>query len=137
MGNFVIDDGAKEFTFTNKEGRQFAKFWFNPGDVNMAERYSKMGENMSAAIVDNFEKDDALKFLGIIERVLKEQFNFLLNYNCEEDLFSTYNPLTVFANGDFFCEVVFEKIGEVMEKEFDIRLDKKIKKIKKMVETNK
>lgn len=129
MSEFItIDDGSKEYVFKNKLGEEFAKFSFNPTDPYIIKRFENVQEYMSSVSVS--DSDDTAGAIVKLNEDIAEQFNVL----CGKDvsgLFTLYAPLTLFANGDFYCEVVLEKIGDFIESELNVRFEKKKAKIKK------
>lgn len=129
-GCVVIDDGTKEYVFKNMQGKEFAKFNFNPSDTGILERYNDVANAFKGFEFDD-EKDTASQ-IKELNNMLKEQFNYLTGTDISSDLFATYAPTTVFANGDFFAEVALEHIGTFIEEEMNVRLDKKLAKIKKI-----
>lgn len=126
----VIDDGTKEYIFKNMQGKEFAKFSFNPTDVGMLERYDKVADTFKSFEFD--ESKPVSEQVTELNSKLKEQFNYLVGKDISSELFSNYTPCTIFANGDFFAEVAFNHIGQFIESEMNIRLDKKLAKIKKI-----
>lgn len=126
----VIDDGTKEYIFKNMQGKEFAKFSFNPTDVGMLERYDKVADTFKSFEFD--ENKPVSEQVTELNNKLKEQFDFLVGKDISSELFSTYTPCTIFANGDFFAEVAFNHIGQFIESEMNVRLDKKLAKIKKI-----
>lgn len=125
---FIIDDGTKEYSFKNLSSVVFAKFSINALDTGLISRY-KTVENEFNEIVFN-ENDDADEVVKLDNKII-ELFNRLLNKDISKDIFGVYTPLTLMGNGDFYCETILEKLGEIIEQEFNIRLETKKAKIKK------
>lgn len=129
--NFVIDDGLKTYTFSNLKKEVFAELTFNPTDTSILDRYDKTVDMFNSVSLKG-DSDEAIEeYIQTLSQTFKEQFNFLLNRDVSSELFRVYSPITVFANGDFFAEVVLKKVGQVIEKELNVRLAKKAKKIEK------
>lgn len=126
--DLVVDDGLKVYTFSNKLGEKFGEFAFNAGDVGIVERYDEAIEQINA-----IKDEDATTTEGLtkISNVLIEQIEHILNRPVRDTLFNVYKPTTVFNNGDFYAEVIINRIASAIEKECDVRLDKKMKKISK------
>ena len=136
MGNdteILIDDGAKEYTFKNLHGEVFAKFCFNPTDTGILDRYEgvvKFFEGIANSIASVAE-DDMETEIKRLDKCIKEQFDLLCGKNVSDGLFSVYAPMTLFANGDFYAEVALDKISSFIEKEMNVRLEKKKARIRK------
>ena len=129
--NIIIDDGLKEFTFSNNKGEVFAEFAFNPADTGLLERYGKVVDAFNAIELKGDSEADVEEYIKTLSDTFKEQFDYLLNRAVSEGLFRTYSPITIFANGDFYAEVILDQIGKIIEKEINVRIDKKAKKIEK------
>ena len=129
--NIVIDDGLKRFTFSNNDGEVFAEFSFNPADTSIIERYEDVVEAFNKIEIKGENGDEMKESILAISDTFKEQFNYLLNRDVSEGLFKVYSPITIFANGDFFAEVILTQVAKIIEKEYDVRLQKKAKKIEK------
>lgn len=129
--NIVIDDGLKDYSFSNNKGEVFAEFSFNPADTSILDRYEKVVDAFNAIELKGDSAEEVEEYIRSISDTFKEQFDYLLNREVSEGLFRTYSPITVFANGDFFAEVILHQIGKIIEKELNVRIDKKAKKIEK------
>lgn len=130
MKELVINDGSVLYVLKNERGEQFARLSFNPVDTGLIERYNKVQKVMSEYEFMT-DSDDFETEIVKLDQMVKEQFNTLFGKNVEQDLFSLYNPCAVFGDGDFYCEVLFNQIGIIIEKESGALVDKKIAKIKK------
>lgn len=122
-----VDTGSVIIDVEDK-GEKIGEFRFNPADIDIVKRYENVVEYLNSV---NFDKEataeDVMKFTD----ELKEKFNYLLNYNVAEGLFSKCNPLTPLANGDFYCENVLEGIAGLVETEMGSRIEKKKAKIRR------
>lgn len=128
---FIIDDGAKEYSFKNKLGEVFAEFVFNPTDTGIFSRYKEVVEYLEKLEVSSeISENDIVK----MDEAIKGQFKYLLN--TESDVFRKYTPLTVFADGSFYVEKALEIVGNIIEDETGKRIDKKIAKLKKLAAKN-
>lgn len=136
MGNnIIIDDGAQEYTFTNKQGEVFAKFTLNGADTGIVSRYEELQKFLESYELD-VDEVNVIEKLDKLNADLIEQFNKLLLQDTSNTLFMRYTPTTLFANGDMFCEVAFENIGKFIEQELDVRIEKKMAKIRKATAKN-
>lgn len=131
--SFVIDDGLHDVIFKNNKGEAFAEFSFNPSDTGLLARYDAFIEFLDSC---NIEGEDVTKQITELEETLKTKFDEFINRPISEAVFKTYAPCTVFANGDMYIEVLVKHIGDIIEKETDNRLKKKVAKIKKATEKN-
>ena len=131
--SFVIDDGLHEIVFKNNKGEVFAKFAINPADTGMLSRYDSFIEYLDSVNVPNdVQPEDIVR----LESDIKQKLVELFNREVCKDIFKVYSPCTMFANGDMYIEVVVRHISDVIESETDVRLKKKIAKIKKATEKN-
>lgn len=128
---FIVDDGLQKFEFKNKNGEVFAEMFFNPSDTSIIERYEKVVDVLNALEMKHGTREEVQESLVVLSNTFKEQFDYLLNRDNSDSLFRTYSPITIFANGDYFAEVILENLTKVIEKEYNIRLKKKIKKMEK------
>lgn len=131
---FIIDDGLHNIVLKNKNGEVFSEFSFNPSDTGLLSRYDSFIEFLESLEIK--EDGDTASQILEFENSIKEKIDELFNRNVSESIFKTYSPCTIFANGDMFIEVVIKHMGDVIEKETDNRLKKKVAKIKKATEKN-
>ena len=131
---FIIDDGLHNVVLKNKNGEVFSEFSFNPSDTGLLSRYDSFIEFLESLEIK--EDGDTASQILEFEKSIKEKIDELFNRNVSEGIFKTYSPCTIFANGDMFIEVVIKHMGDVIEKETDNRLKKKVAKIKKATEKN-
>jgi len=126
--NFIIDDGVQEYTFTNKMDEVFARFSFNPSDTSIIERYE--------AVADAFGKydlteDNVTEKIKEINADIRKQMDYLLNRDVSSGMFMVYEPCSVFANGDFYAEVMLDTIGEIVGATMKARIKRKMEKVNK------
>ena len=131
---FIIDDGLHNVVLKNKNGEVFSEFSFNPSDTGLLSRYDSFIEFLESLEIK--EDGDTASQILEFEKSIKEKIDELFNRNVSESIFKTYSPCTIFANGDMFIEVVIKHMGDVIKKETDNRLKKKVAKIKKATEKN-
>lgn len=131
---FIIDDGLHDVVFKNSNGEVFSEFSFNPSDTGLLSRYDSFIEFLEGLEIKD-DEDTASQILSF-EKSIKEKIDELFNRNVSESIFETYSPCTIFQNGDMFIEVVIKHMGDVIEKETDNRLKKKVAKIKKATAKN-
>lgn len=131
---FIIDDGLHNVVFKNINGEVFSEFSFNPSDTGLLSRYDSFIEFLEGLEIK--DDDDTASQILSFEKSIKEKIDELFNRNVSESIFKTYSPCTIFQNGDMFIEVVINRMGDVIEKETDNRLKKKVAKIKKATAKN-
>lgn len=131
---FIIDDGLHNVVFKNNKGEVFSEFSFNPSDTGLLSRYDAFIEFLDSLVI-NEDEDTAAQIINL-EKEIAEKIDVLFNREVSADIFKIYSPCTIFANGDMFIEVVIKHMGDVIEKETDNRLKKKVAKIKKATEKN-
>lgn len=122
-----IDTGSVIVEIRDK-GETIGEFKFNPNDVDIIKRYDHVIEAFNGMIIpEDVGKEDVF----IASDEIKKQFDYLLNYNVSDQIFSKCNPLTLTASGDFYAEDVLIKIAGIIEKVTNQRIKKKETKIKK------
>lgn len=111
------------------DGREIGSFRFNPTDVDLIKRFEEAGDNIRNAKFDleASDKDTIFQFSDF----LKEQLNYMLGFNCADEIFRVCNPLSPCENGDLFIEVVMDGISSIIEQTTGERLAKKKAKIQK------
>lgn len=107
MEEILIDDGSKEYSFKNHLGETFATFAFNPTDAGLLSRYDKAIEFFQKV---KYPEDATIEDIVALENGIKEQFNLVCGKNVSDGLFGRYTPLTLFANGEMYCEIAIEKL---------------------------
>lgn len=122
-----VDTGSVLINIEDK-GDIIGQFRFNPADIDIAKRYKKVIDSMNKIEISENSSDEEI-FKATDE--IKNQFDYLLNYNVSGEIFKKANPLTPTANGDFYCENVLDGIREIIEKTTEERLEKKVAKINK------
>lgn len=128
---FTVDDGLETYTFKNKKGEVFAEFSFNPADSGLLSRYESVVDFFNN-MADSIDVTTDIKDIIVeLEEKVKSQLNILLSRNVSEELFKTYAPFCVFANGDFYIEYILETLGTIIQEEMGVRVEKKLKKISK------
>lgn len=131
MGNneFIVDDGYKEYVFKNTHGIVFGKFFLNATDTSIVQRTEKAMEEYNKIVFDdkNGSFDDIIR----AEEKIMTCFNTMFGRDMKEELFSMYRPLTLFVNGQFYCEYIFDCICNTINQEFDARLQTSKAKVKK------
>jgi len=125
----VIDDGLKCFELANKNGEVFAELIFNPADTSIISRYDALISWFRDYDYDS--ETDSVEFIKKFNTDVSQEFNNLFKRNVSESLFKVYEPMAIMGNGDFFAEILISYIGQIIEKELDVKLKEKQAKIKK------
>lgn len=126
----VINDGYKTYDIENQDGKLLGQFSFNPADTNIVKRHAKVVERLENLEISE-NKDDLLKSLDDIEKVIYEEINYLLDADVAESFFSIMGPLSPLASGQFFIESVLDAIGQAIQAETGERVKKINGKINK------
>lgn len=126
----VINDGYKTYDIENQDGKLLGQFSFNPADTNIVKRHAKVVERLENLEISE-NKDDLVKSLDDIEKVIYEEINYLLDADVAESFFSIMGPLSPLASGQFFIESVLDAIGQAIQAETGERVKKINGKINK------
>lgn len=119
----VVDDGTKEYTLTNKQGKVICKVCFRPADYSIIDRYNAMVDELGkivqpleAVSLKNdgsavFEDDWAV--IKSVEQQLVDKLNALFDM---EDAAAIFEKRHAFSSvgGEFFCFRVIEALGNVI-----------------------
>lgn len=120
----VIDDGTQAIPIENKFGKKICTIYIRPGDLSIIDRYKKVIadmpaivkplEDLSIASDGTTKAEDEWDVIKQVEAKLYELLNFLFDMDEAEDIFATRNPFSS-IHGRFFCELVIEAIGGIIE----------------------
>ncbi len=128
MPKIVIDTGSVVFDIEDAKGRILGQLEFIPTDSDIIRRYKEVVEKFnSMKIGENPTEDDILSFSDTV----KEQVNYLLNYDVSASIFSICGPLTVVTSGDFFFENVMDAVATAIESVMKQRVEKKMEKVRR------
>ena len=145
--NFSIDDGTKEYTFTNKFGQVIGVMHFRGGDISILDRYNSLltdFDSIIAPLSTVSMKDDGTSSIDedwatikSVEKAIIGRINAIFDSTDAENLFATRNAFST-INGEFYVAKVIEALGNVVAQEMSEeqakvkkRLDKYTKDIKK------
>ena len=116
------------FDIEDAKGRILGQLEFIPTDSDIIRRYKEVVEKFnSMKIGENPTEDDILSFSDTV----KEQVNYLLNYDVSASIFSICGPLTVVTSGDFFFENVMDAVATAIESVMKQRVEKKMEKVRR------
>ena len=138
---FVIDDGTRCYTFTNKFGDVIGEMHFRGGDISIIDRYNSLLSDFDKIIAPLSQistmKDDGTAVTdedwGIIKDVEKELINRLNaifdSHDCE-NLFKNRNAFST-INGEFYVEKIIQALGNVVAQEMNEEKEKTKKRLDK------
>lgn len=117
--DIFIDDGSKTYAIKNKQGEIFAEFTFRPSDTNIINRYEEV-KDFFKELDETDENADVKEY----EQKFIEQMNYLVNAETGNMFFSIMGPFSPMPDGSLFCEVCLNAVVDVINAEFDTRLEK-------------
>lgn len=112
---------ASEYEFLDADGNILFTIRFNP-DLDIARRYNKTVDFLNKMFA-NIEQDEknADVFFDKCDK-LRYELNELFNCDIASPIFSVMNPFTPLESGKFYIEEIMEKLGDIVEAEFDTRV---------------
>ena len=129
----VVDDGYKLITVKNSLGEVVGKFRFNPTDINIVNRYREISDQFQdvlkplkdAEITAEGEAGDeqSVDLVNEAEKKMIELMDYMLNCDSREAFFSKTHLFTP-TDGNFYCQNVFESIGQFISMKFDSEIKK-------------
>ena len=124
----IIDDGRIDIPIRNQNGEEMGTFRFNPTDINVVNRYNEMADKFEEILqpLVNFDIDSngeagdmaAVDALNTAENGIIDLFDYVFDGNSRESFFKTIHAFAP-TNGKFYCEVVYEAIGNFISKSFE------------------
>ena len=121
----VIDDGTREIPILNKFGQEICKIYIRPSDWSILDRYKAFMASFDDVVkpledvgikadgTAQFEKDwEAIKG---VEAEVKRRIDALLDTKCSDGIFATRNAFSIIG-GRFYCEIILDAIGEIIER---------------------
>ena len=131
----VVDDGFVHVPMLNKYGDKIGEFAFQPTDVDIVNRFNESldkFDEVMAPIVEMAEKgsaqgegegaedeaDDAsmAAFNEARDRLFK-LCDYIFNVETGNSLFGRMHPFSM-VDGRFYCEGVFESLGEFLKAQY-------------------
>lgn len=144
MQNLVFDEGYKEFTINGDENRVIK---FNPSDIGMLKRIDEAKNKILEAMnvdkdieLDNEGKpvenlENASKIVRHIDDTIKEQINYIFNYDVSDIVFGNQSPMANIKGIPLYARFM-ESIKPVIEtamKEENEKSRKRVAKYTKVV----
>ena len=120
----TVDDGTREIPIENKFGKLICNIYIRPSDISILDRYEdviktlpeivKPLEELSIKNDGTANVEDDWAVLKQVEKDLYGQLNYLFDMEEAEEIFAKRNPFSS-VGGRFFCEIVIEAIGNIIE----------------------
>lgn len=132
-----IDDGTRRIPFLNQFDEEIGVLRFRPADLGLIDRYNEAVRRWPE-LNDELENADATDEGGVesyqkAKATLFEIMDFILDAPVSAEIFAKINPFNpVGEDGAFFCEVVMDTVGALIEQEFSVQLAKRAEREKKM-----
>lgn len=145
MKQIIIDDGTREYSIVNKFGKPICTLHFRPSDISIAERYREMREGFADIVkpltefdiqADGTGADDAtMNALHEADMKLRNALEQLLDSDDASDVFKSRNPFSS-VGGKFFCEIVLDAIGGIVEDVMAEEVEESRKRTSKYIESD-
>lgn len=122
-------------------GKVLSEFSFNPSDANIVERYDSFVnqfEDLEKEILE-YEKLNAKdktyeaskEKLRLVNKKIHDGFNYLLNTEAADSIFSVMGALSPLPSGDYYMTFILEQIGKKIQNATGARISVVNSKIKK------
>ena len=135
MSNKItINTGFKTYDLVNEKDELLGQISFNPSDVNIAQRYKKVVEELEKMDISekpSNETEDLIESIRKVDEIIYEKINYLTNADIAETLFSIMGPFSPMPTGQYFVEYIMEVIGNIITQETGKRVKKMNKRIQK------
>ena len=135
MSNKItINTGFKTYDLVNEKDELLGQISFNPSDVNIAQRYKKVVEELEKMDISekpSNETEDLIESIRKVDEIIYEKINYLTNADIAETLFSIMGPFSPMPTGQYFVEYIMEVIGNIITQETGARVKKMNKRIQK------
>lgn len=106
-----VNTGAKTYELVDNDDSVIGSFRFNPLDFDIIDRAEKVDEVFKNLQVK--EKGEAA--MKQLTTVIKEQFDYLLNYPASDSIFAKCSPVTIIDDdGTLYYETVLESITALL-----------------------
>ena len=115
--NLVLNDHKISVPVKNQFGEQIGIFRFDPTDVNMVKRYNEVAEKFANTLRD-FGDAEGIEALNAAGDKIIDFLDYVLGGNSREAFFAQTHPLSP-QDGRFYCEQVFDVIGDFIARKFD------------------
>lgn len=135
QNSLILDDGTREYRFTNKYGMEVATVHFRPADAGMVTRFEHMQDELKEMVKpitstpNTATDDEKLEAYRQTEDNIRKMFNDLFGSADMDKLFAHIGPLNL-VNGEPFCIGVTKVLGNIIraavEEEQRIAADRKL-----------
>lgn len=123
----VVDTGSVVLDIEDTHGKYLGQIELIPTDSDIIKRYKDVVDKLNGTkLPENPQDEDIIAFSDMV----KEQVNYLMNYDVSSSVFSVCGPLTALASGDFYFENVLNAIGGAIEQIMNTRVEKRLAKIR-------
>lgn len=117
MANINIDDGREAITINGDPERVI---YIQPTDFNIYSRKEKAGKEIHALLaeLDKANPENAEAFADLLDSIdkrIKEQINYIFNYDVSKPVFGACSPLMELKNGKSYVQTFLEAIAPVIE----------------------
>lgn len=118
MSNIIIDDGREAITINGDPDRVI---YIQPTDFNIRLRNVQARKNINSLLaeLDKAKPENEEAFADLLESVdkqIKEQINYIFNYDVSKPVFGLCSPLMALKNGKSYVQVFLEAISPIIEK---------------------
>lgn len=142
MSDIILSkSNYEEVNIKRYDGKILAKFYFNPSDAGIVERYGEFVDNLAnlSEKIKSYEfKKEKKPDFEETEVALKEvgeeiyaKVDKLLNEDASKDIFSVMHPLSLMDDGNYYFIFIVDQIGIKIKNATGQRMKKLEMKIKK------
>lgn len=132
----TVDDGYIHVPMYNLSGDRIGEFSFQPTDVDIVNRFNESMEKFDTVLAPISEaKDgdtDSVAVLNEARDRLYEICDHIFGDGAGTSLFGRMHPFSP-VNGKFYCEEVFDKLGQFIQAQFGEETKKVNARLKKYV----
>lgn len=135
----VVDDGYVHVPMYNLGGDKIGEFSFQPTDVDIVNRFNESMEKFDEVIspIKEFaekagEDADPMDALNEARDRLFKACDYIFNAETGKSLFGRMHPFSL-VDGKFYCEEVFDKLGQFIAAQFGEQTKKVNARVQKYV----
>ena len=134
----TVDDGFVHVPMYNLNGDKIGEFAFQPTDMNIVNRFNESMEKFDdvlAPLTSEAGKDEDTDSVAALNEARDRLFkicDYIFNTDTGASLFGRMHPFSP-VNGRFYCEEVFDKLGQFIQAQFGEETKKVNARLKKYV----
>jgi len=136
----TVDDGFVHVPMYNLSGDKIGEFSFQPTDVDIVNRFNESMEKFDDVLAPltgeaGTDKDGGTDSVAALNEARDRLFklcDYIFNTDAGASLFGRMHPFSP-VNGKFYCEEVFEKLGDFIQAQFGEETKKVNARLKKYV----